>query len=121
MLNQHSPARLALTRQSHHDGPEHIVQVDAATLRPLSCTCLAGQHGRLCWAVIDVTQRDLTGLAKERWQQACGMDEIAEAARVLAQVRRWAAAARELAALRSCGYRVTAQGRAASSDAVAAS
>ena len=43
---------------------------------------------------------------------ACGLDEIASAARVLTQVRRWATAAHELAALRSSGSVLTDGGRA---------
>jgi transposase len=41
--------------------------------------------------------------APSTYYAACGLDEIASAARVLTQVRKWATAARELAALRSSG------------------
>jgi len=108
-----SATSLAFVRPSRHDGAPHQVLVDRGTLRPLSCTCLAGTHGRLCWAVVDVAAHDLEPIAHSRWAAACGVDEIASAARVLRQVRRWAAAARELAALRSSGYVVTDRGRAA--------
>ena len=108
-----SAASLAFVRPSRHDGVPHQVLVDPASLRPLSCTCLAGTHGRLCWAVVDVATHDLE---PSRWAAACGLDEIASAARVLSQVRRWAAAARELAALRSSDYVLTERGRAAIAD-----
>jgi hypothetical protein len=100
--------------------PPHQVLVDPASLRPLSCTCLAGAHGRLCWAVVDVAAHDLEPIAHSRWAAAYGLDEIASAARVLTQVRRWAAAARELAALRSSGYVLTDRGRAGIADQVRA-
>src|SRR2546425_10765635 len=93
-----SAASLAFTRPSRHDGHAHVVRCDPLSLRPLSCTCLAGAHGRLCWAVVDVAAHDLEPIAHSRWAAACGLDEIASAARVLSQVRCWAAAARELAA-----------------------
>ena len=108
-----SATSLAFVRPSRHDGVPHQVLVDVATLRPLSCTCLAGAHGRLCWAVVDVAAHDLEPIAHSRWAAACGLDEIASAARVLSQVRKWAAAARELAALRSSGYLLTDRRRAA--------
>jgi hypothetical protein len=115
-----SAASLAFTRPSRHDSHDHVVRCDPFSLRPLSCTCLAGQHGRLCWAVVDVAAQDLEPIAHSRWAAACGLDEIASAARVLSQVRKWAAAARELAALRSSGYVLTDRGRAAIADQVRA-
>jgi hypothetical protein len=108
-----SATSLAFVRLSRHDGAPHQILVDPATLRPLSCTCLAGVHGRLCWAVVDVAAHDLKPIAHRRWAAACGLDDIESAARAPSQVRRWAAAARELAALRSSGYIVTELGRAA--------
>jgi hypothetical protein len=108
-----SPASLAFVRPSRHAGSDHVVQVDSASLRPLSCTCLAGQHGRLCWAVVDVAARDLQPIAHTRWAAACGYAEIEAAARVLVQVRKWAHAARELQALRPIPYIVTDRGRSA--------
>jgi len=101
---------LAFTRPSRHDGPSHIVRVDDITLRPLSCSCEAGRHGRLCWAVISVAASDLEPLAQKRWVGAKGVDEITAAAHVVTMVRRWANAARELQALRPCGYTVTDRG-----------
>ncbi len=114
-----SNAQLTFVRPSPHEGVPHQILVDPATLPPLGCTCLAGGHGRLCWAVIDVAAHDLEPIAHSRWA-ACDLDEIASAARVLSQVRKWAAAARELAALRSSGYVLTERGRAAISDQVRA-
>jgi hypothetical protein len=99
MRNQQSNA-LIFVRPSRHAGPDHRITVDAATLRPLSCTCQAGQHGQLCWAVIDVTATELVWRARQRWQEACGEVDIRAAAAVLAKTRKWAAAALELQALR---------------------
>jgi len=67
---------LVFTRPSRHAGPEHRITVDATTLRPLSCTCQAGRHGQLCWAVIDVAASELVPIARQRWQQACGETAI---------------------------------------------
>jgi hypothetical protein len=103
-MHSNSKAALAFTRPSRHNGPEHIVRVDAASLRPFACTCEAGRRGLLCHAVIATTATDLLPIARQRWERACGQDEIEAAAHVLVQVRKWAAAARELQALRSCGY-----------------
>jgi hypothetical protein len=91
-------------RASHSDGDPHQVVVRGFDLRPLSCSCRAGQYGRICHAVLSVVADELEPLAKQRWQEACGETDIREAARVYGQVKRWARAARELTALRSCGY-----------------
>jgi hypothetical protein len=99
MHSQSNP--LVLTRPSRHAGPAHRITVDSATLRPLSCTCQAGRHGLLCWAVIDVTATELVPTARQRWVEACGEVDIRAAAAVLTQTRKWAAAARELQALRA--------------------
>jgi hypothetical protein len=98
---------LRFMRASHSDGDPHQVIVRSFDLRPLSCSCRAGQFGRLCWAVVDVTAVNLLPLARQRWLQACGQTDIRAAARVLSQVRRWANAAAELASLRSCDCVVT--------------
>ncbi len=107
-----STASLAFTRPSHSGGLDHVVVVDAVSLRPSSCTCAAGQRQRLCWAVIDVASTELVPLAQQRWAAAKGLDQITDAARLLTQVRRWAATARELQSLRSCGLGLTDGGRA---------
>jgi hypothetical protein len=112
MRNQESNV-LVFSRPSRHAGPDHRITVDPTTLRPLGCTCQAGLHGLLCWAVIDVTASELAPLALLRWQQACGETDIRAAAAVVGQTRKWAAAARELQSLRSCGYVVTEDGREA--------
>ena len=109
MRNQQSSV-LVFTRPSRHAGPDHYISVDPTTLRPLSCTCQAGRHGLLCWAVIDITASEL---ALQHWREACGETDIRAAASIVGQTRKWAAAARELQSLRSCGYVVTDQGRAA--------
>jgi hypothetical protein len=70
--------------------------------------------------VVDIAAHDLEPIAHSRWAAACGLDEIASAARVLTQVRKWATAARELAALRSSGYVLTDHGRAPIADQVRA-
>jgi hypothetical protein len=110
MRDQQSNA-LVFTRPSRHAGLDHRITVDPTTLRPLSCTCEAGRRGLLCWAVIEIAARDLEPVARQRWAEACGMDEITAAARVLAHVRKWRNAARELQSLRSCGYVITDRGR----------
>jgi hypothetical protein len=112
MRNQQSNA-LVFTRPSRHAGPTHRITVDPTTLRPLSCTCQAGRRGLLCWAVIEITATELVPVACQRWQQACGETDIRAAAAVVGQTRKWAAAACELQSLRSCGYVVTEDGRAA--------
>jgi hypothetical protein len=104
---------LVFTRPSRHAGPDHRITVDPATLRPLTCTCQAGRRGLLCWAVIEVTATELVPIALQHWQQACGETDIRAAAAVVGQTRKWAAAARELQSLRSCGCVVTEDGRAA--------
>ena len=105
MRNQQSTA-LIFTRPSRHAGPDHHISVDTATLRPLSCSCQAGRHGQLCWAVIDVTATELVWRARQRWQEACGEVDIRAAAAVLTQTRKWAAAGRELQALRPRDHRL---------------
>jgi len=113
MHPQSKPANLAFSYESRHLGPTHVIRVDANTLRPLSCTCEAGRRGRLCWAVIRATADQLEPIADQRWRQALGEVDIRAAAAVVVQVRKWARAARELEALRSCDYRLTDAGRAA--------
>jgi hypothetical protein len=103
-MHSDSKAALAFTYPSRHAGPAHIVRVDTDSLRPLSCTCEAGRHGKLCWAVIRVAAAELEALADRRWRAACGEVDIRHAADVVVQVRKWARAARELESLRSCGY-----------------
>src|ERR1700694_4157717 len=83
-----SATSLVFVRPSRHDGVPHQVLVDPVSLRPLSCTCLAGAHGRLCWAVVRLAAQDLEPIAHSRWAAGCGLDEIAAAARVLAQAGR---------------------------------
>lgn len=87
---------LARIHRAREGGPNHHVSVDAATLRPLSCTRPSGQRGQLCWAVIDLAATDLVPLAYQRWQQACGDMDIRAAAPVIAQTRKRAASARQL-------------------------
>jgi hypothetical protein len=103
---------LVFTRPSRHAGPDHRITVDPTTLRPLSCTCPAGRRGLLCWAVIEITATELVPVACQRWRQACGETDIRTAAAAVGQTRKWAAAARELQSLRSCGYDITDHGRA---------
>ena len=116
MRNYESNA-LVFVRPSRHAGPDHHITIDAATLRPLSCTCQAGRHGRLCWAVIDITATELVPIARQRWQDACGQTENCAAARVFSRTRKWATAARELQSLQSSGYVVTDLGRSALREA----
>jgi hypothetical protein len=115
-MRSHESNALVFVRPSRHDGPDHHITVDAATLRPLSCSCQAGRHGQLCWAVIDVTATELVWRARQRWQAACGETDIRAAAAVLAQTRKWAAAALELQAVRPRDDRPT---RATSADQTA--
>lgn len=112
-MHPKSNPTLTFARPSRHDGPDHHIIVDATMLRPLSCTCQAGRHGQLCWAVIDVTATQLAPIARQRWQQACGETDIRAAAAVVTQTRKWATAALELQSLRSSEYVITDRGRAA--------
>jgi len=110
---------IVFRRESHSGGPGHLIICDPVTLRPLSCTCAAGAHGRLCWAVVDVAATELEPHARAAWVLAAGLDETAAAARTWARVRKWAAAARELQSLRS-DLALTDRGRAAIAEAVPA-
>jgi len=74
------------------------VTVNAATLRPIGCTCAAGQHATVCWAALQVAIDELVPIALARWAQTCGFLELEAAAAVYGQVLpRRAAAARVLA------------------------
>jgi hypothetical protein len=77
---------LTFTRTCLSD-PDHQVTVDAAALRPISCTCEDGRSGWLCWAVIDVAACELVPIAYDRWRRACGEREIRAAARLVARTR----------------------------------
>lgn len=89
-MRNHESNALVFVRPSRHDGPDHRITVDGTTLRPLSCSCQAGRHSQLCWAVIDVTATELVWRAHQRWQDACGEVDIRAAAAVLSQTHKWA-------------------------------
>lgn len=92
-------APLTFTRPSRTGGPDHQVTVDSETLTPESCTCAAGQRGIVCWAVLDVARgRALVELARARWAQARGLDELTAAAAIVGKtLRHRAKASAELA------------------------
>jgi hypothetical protein len=92
---------ITFTRPSRTGGAPHVVTVSGADLCPESCTCPAGQLGRVCWASLEVGA-DYDGalrcLALERIRQAEGLAALTEAARVYGLVvRRRAKAAAEIA------------------------
>jgi hypothetical protein len=90
---------LQFTRPSRSGGPEHLVTVSGDDLCPLRCTCRAGQNGLVCWAALEVAASgDLKSVALARWQQAKGVTQLTEAAKLVAAVmRRARKARRELA------------------------
>src|SRR5262245_1860246 len=89
---------LVFTRRSRSGGAPHQVSVDPATLRPLHCTCPAGQRDIVCWAALQVAVNDLLPIARQRWARARGMTELEDAAATYGHVlRRRASAARVLA------------------------
>jgi hypothetical protein len=92
---------LTFVRPSRSGGPAHQVRVDADTLCPIGCTCRAGRNGLVCWASLEVaTGDDLKGVALARWQQAQGVTQLTEAARLVGAVMRRAQKARRELALR---------------------
>ena len=89
---------LVFERPSRSGDAPHRVSVDPVSLRPIHCTCRAGQRDVVCWAALQVAVEELLPIARQRWAQAHGMTELEEAAAVYGQVlRRRAAAARVLA------------------------
>lgn len=84
------PHRLVFARPSRSGGPDHRVSVNAVSLRPLSCTCPAGQRDIVCWAALEVARDECYAEAARRWQAAKGFlsREFAEAARVLGKAAR---------------------------------
>ena len=89
---------LVFMRPSRSGDAPHQVYVDPVSLRPIRCTCRAGQRDVVCWAALQVAVDELLPIARLRWAQAHGMTELEEAAAVYGQVlRRRAAAARVLA------------------------
>ena len=92
---------ITFTRPSRTGGAAHVVSVSADDLCPISCTCLAGQNGRVCWASLEVGadyDGALRTLALERVQQAEGLAALTAACRVYGLVvRRRAKAAAEIA------------------------
>jgi hypothetical protein len=92
---------IQFTRPSRSGGPDHVVTV-SDDLCPVSCTCVAGQNGRVCWASLEVGA-DYDGalrcLALERIQQAEGLVALTAAARTYGTVvRNRTRAAAEIAA-----------------------
>jgi hypothetical protein len=118
---------LQFTRPSRSGGPAHQVRVDADSLCPIGCTCRAGQNGLVCWAALDVAASgDLKGVALARWQQAKGVTQLTEAAKLVAAVmRRARKACREIALRDGVGtdpgarWLLTAAGRDALARATA--
>jgi hypothetical protein len=92
---------LTFTRPSRSSGAAHVVTVSGDDLCPISCTCLAGQNGRVCWASLEIGadyDGALRTLALERIRQAEGQVALTAACRVYGLVvRRRAKAAAEIA------------------------
>jgi hypothetical protein len=89
---------LVFVRKARSGSAPHQVSVDSTTLRPLHCTCPAGQRDIVCWAALQVAVNDLLPIARQRWSRARGMTQLEDAAAIYGQVlRRRAAAARVLA------------------------
>jgi hypothetical protein len=92
---------ITFTRPSRTGGHDHRVSVDAATLRPISCTCRAGINGLVCWASLEVAASgELHAIAHERWTAARGVAQLERAATLFAAVARRARKARREIALR---------------------
>jgi hypothetical protein len=96
---------IAFTRPSRSGGPDHQVRVDADTLRPISCTCRAGQRGLVCWASLEVAAGGgLHAIARQRWTAARGVSQLERSAALFAAVvRRARKASRELALRNAVG------------------
>jgi hypothetical protein len=94
-------APLTVTRPGRSGGADHVVSVSGDDLCPESCSCLAGQNGRVCWASLEVGadyDGALRGLALERVRRAEGLLALTAACRVYGRVvRRRAQAAAEIA------------------------
>jgi hypothetical protein len=90
---------LTFTRPSRSGGLAHQVRIDADTLRPISCTCRAGQNGLVCWASLEVAAGgELHAIARRRWTEARGLSQLERSAALFAAVvRRARKASRELA------------------------
>jgi hypothetical protein len=94
-------ALLTFTRPSRTGGAVHVVTVSSDDLCPISCTCLAGQNGRVCWASLEIGadyDGALRSLALARVRAAEGLVALTAACRVYGLVvKRRAKAAAELA------------------------
>ena len=92
---------ITFTRPSRTGGAAHVVSVSVDDLCPISCTCLAGQNGRVCWASLEIGadyDGALRTLALERVRRAEGLGALTAACRVYGLVvKRRAKAAAEIA------------------------
>jgi hypothetical protein len=83
---------LTFTRPSRSGGPDHVIAVNPADLCPESCSCLAGRHGIVCHAVLELAAGEaLKIIALQRWQEARGVDQLVAAAKVWGKVVKRAA------------------------------
>jgi hypothetical protein len=77
---------LVFERPSRSADSPHRISVDAVSLRPLSCTCRAGQRDIVCWAALQVAVDDVLPIARQRWLDARGIADLECAAAVYGQV-----------------------------------
>jgi hypothetical protein len=120
---------LRFVRPSRHGLAPHRVLVDAASLRPVGCSCKAGQFDVVCHAALSVAIDELVPIALARWTVARGFVELETAAALYGRALRYRAAAAQVLAQRCardalevehfrdpddpCGYVLTDAGRAA--------
>lgn len=91
---------LRFTRPSRHGAAPHRVTVDARTLRPVGCSCRAGQFAIVCHAALSVAIDELVPIALARWTVAKGFLELEAAAALYGRTLRYRATAAALLAQR---------------------
>lgn len=79
------PPVLVFARPSRSSGRPHRVVVNARTLRPLSCSCQAGQRGIVCWAALEVAADECLAEAVRRHLEATRVLKLATQRRETAE------------------------------------
>lgn len=75
---------LIFERPSRSGGPPHRVRVDAKSLAPLACSCVAAQHDIVCWAVLEVSAEECWDAARQRLVSAVQASAPGDPARLAA-------------------------------------
>lgn len=104
---------LIFRRASRSGGPDHQIQIDPVTFRPLGCSCQAGRQDVVCWAALDVAATDAYDRALEAYVAAGRVYGRYSAQHDAAWALWQRAAARRRVALQTMDARQRARGVAA--------